>query len=321
MQLVVLAVLTVLAQAKVHLRDHSALARNVKSKTHKNFDECVEFFTKARARSHWLSADRRTPDQAIEYGTDQCALTLSPATADHTYVCKHFREFMKDSFIDFIQDKPLTIEQVCKHTEYHLHELRVQTVNVPNVAGDNATAEEFFVHGDCPTAVEAAMGDRKTLPKSEVPDFWYTFCVSQDCAHYLPSRHRWCEINHAPTPTHSNAICLLVQAHATENLAKFKGGELGPKDMCAIYASFMQEVLHNAEAYEYVIHEGSKENIPTPEDPAKALVHSRLLNDVTAHFIRDNQAHPVRPNQDSGATHMRWSAVAVGMVALPMIYG
>jgi len=317
MQLIVFSVLTVVAQAKIHLRDHSALSRNVKSKSERNMDECVEFFTAARARSPWLSQDRRTWQQAIEYGTDQCAVTLSPSTADSTYICKHFREFMTDSFIDFIQTKPLTVEQVCKHTEYHLAELKVQTVNMPNVAGDNSTIEEFFVHGDCPSAIQTALHGRTGLPKSEVPDFWYTFCVSQDCAHYLPSRHRWCEINHAPSPTHSNAICLLVQEFAKENLHKIKEAELGPRELCALYAGFMSEVHINSDAYEYVIHAGSKKDIPDPKDPEKALVHSQLINAATGHFIRDNMAHPVRPQHDSGTATLRgFSAMLLAVAGL-----
>lgn len=309
MQLTVLALIAGLAQAKVQLRDHNVLATNSRSLTGKNMDDCVKFFSKA------IPEEGRTKDKVVEYATDQCALKLSPTTADHTYVCKHFSEFLRDSFIDFVKDTPLTVEQACKHTEYHLHELRVQTVNVPNVAGDNSSAEEFFVHGDCPTAIESAMADKNPMPKSDVPSFWYTFCVSQDCAHYLPSRHRWCQVNHAPSPTHSNAICLLVEEYANENLPKVKSPKLDPKEMCALYAGFMSEVLRNAEAYEYVVHEGSKDNVPEPNDPSKALVHSQLLNNVAAHNLRDNAAKPVKPTH-SGANLCGWSAVLVMVAAL-----
>merc|ERR1719271_1201502 len=100
------------------------------------------------------------------------------------------------------------------------------------MAIENATLEEFGVHEKCVPAVNKAMKPETSMKKEKVPDFWYTFCVSQDCAHYLPSRHRWCVMNHAPTPTHSNAICLLVQEFAQESLGSYKQDALGADDLC-----------------------------------------------------------------------------------------
>merc|ERR1719387_2923712 len=86
---------------------------------------------------------------------------------------------------------------------------------------------------------------------------------------------------------------------------------------CALYAGFMSEVHINSDAYEYVIHAGSKKDIPDPKDPEKALVHSQLINAATGHFIRDNMAHPVRPQHDSGTSTLRgFSAMLLAVAGL-----
>jgi hypothetical protein len=272
--------------------------------------ECLKVMTE------FVSPEGLVPDSIIEKSQDYCALRF---TAENSYVCPKFKNFVQNSMADEGVDrtKPLKPAQVCYLTEYHLHELRVQTMNIPNMAAGNATLEEFGVHEDCKGAVAKAMSPDTALPKEKVPDFWYQFCLSQDCAHYLPSRHRWCKINKSPTPQHSNQLCLLVRTYAQSSLGSFENGKLGPDDVCAMYLGFVDESLHNAEAYEYVVRDGSKANIPEPNDPGKALLHSQMLNIAGSHHIRDNTAHPVKPEDKSNTRcHSYWMILFLSVVAL-----
>jgi hypothetical protein len=248
------------------------------------------------------------PDSLIEKSQDYCALRY---TADDSYVCPHFKDFIANSMADetIKRDKALNAAQLCYLTEYHVSELRVQTMNIPNMAVENATLEEFGVHEDCVPAVTKAMKPETALPTEKVPDFWYQFCLSQDCAHYLPSRHRWCAINKSPTPQHSNQLCLLVRDYAIRNAASFGGDKMNAKDMCKMYIGFIDESLINVEAYEYVVHDGSRESIAVPADPQKALLHSQLINTAGGHYIRDNAASPVKPEAKSSAASYGLGAI------------
>lgn len=296
MKLIVLVHFIMMAGAS-HIRSpqHKKQQQSLLStKAGKTEAECVEVAKK------FVPAEGAVPDSIIEKSQDYCALTF---TADHSYVCPHFKDFIENSMADEGVDrtKPHTPSMLCYLTEYHVSELRVQTLNIPNMAVDNATLEEFGVHEACAPAVSKAMKPETTMPKEKVPDFWYQFCLSQDCAHYLPSRHRWCKINKSPTPQHSNQLCLLVRDYAIRGIGSFKD-QMSAHDMCQMYLGFIDESLINVEAYEYVVHEGSKENIPEPKDPQKALLHSQLLNTAGGHYIRDNSASPVKPIEKSSAS-------------------
>lgn len=293
----------------------ASLARNPQQKKQQSLlstqvdrtaEECVEVATK------FVPPQGAIPDKIIESSQDYCALRFD---ADRSYVCPAFRNFIANSMADetIKRDKPLNPNQLCYLTEYHIHELRIQSLNVPNMAVDNATLEEFGVHEACVPAVEKAMKPEKALPTEKVPDFWYQFCLSQHCAHYLPSRHRWCTLNKSPTPQHSNQLCLLVRDYAIRNQGTF-GSSMVAKDMCKMYVGFMDESLVNVEAYEYVVHDGSKANIAEPKDPQKALLHSQLINTAGGHYIRDNAAKPVKPQQSSAASYGLGAILALFLI-------
>jgi len=271
-------------------QQHSLLS----TKVGKTKEECIEVAKK------FVPPEGAVPDKIIESSQDYCALRY---TANHSYVCPHFKEFIENSMMDEGVDrtKPLTAAKLCYLTEYHVSELRIQTLNVPNMVVDNATLEEFGIHKKCVPAISKAMKPETTMPKEKVPDFWYQFCLSQDCAHYLPSRHRWCSINKSPTPQHSNQLCLLVRDYAIRSAPNFPD-KMTAKDMCSLYIGFADESLVNVEAYEYVVHDGSKDNILVPTDPQKALLHSQLVNTAGGHYIRDNAASPVKPEQSSASS-------------------
>jgi len=308
MKLIVLVALTTVALAS-HIRIAQQKRQQqslLSTKVGKTEAQCIEVASK------FVPPDGAVPDSIIEKSQDYCALRY---TAEHSYVCPHFKDFIENSMMDEGVDrtKPLTAPKLCYLTEYHVHELRVQSLNVPNMAIKNATLEEFGVHEDCVPAISKAMKPDTTMPKDKVPDFWYQFCLSQDCAHYLPSRHRWCKINKSPTPQHSNQLCLLVRDYAIRGIGAFKD-MMTAQDMCKMYIGFMDESLVNVEAYEYVVHDGSKKNIAEPRDPQKALLHSQLINTAGAHHIRDNSASPVKPVEKSGVASYGLGAILVLLI-------
>jgi len=288
-------------------KQQQSLLSSVSTKVGKTEAQCIEVAKK------FVPAKGAVPDSIIEKSQDYCALRF---TADHSYVCPHFKDFIENSMMDEGVDrtKPHTASMLCYLTEYHVSELRVQTMNIPNMAVDNATLEEFGVHEDCVPAVTKAMAPETAMPKEKVPDFWYQFCLSQDCAHYLPSRHRWCKINKSPTPQHSNQLCLLVRDYAIRGVGSFDD-MMSAHDMCKMYLGFIDESLVNVEAYEYVVHEGSKDNIPEPADPQKALLHSQLINTAGGHFVRDNMASPVKPIDKSSASKYGLGALLVFLIS------
>jgi len=304
MKLIVLAASIAVALAS-HMRSAKQKQQQslLSAKAGKTEAQCIEVASK------FVPPDGAVPDSIIEKSQDYCALRY---TAEHSYVCPHFKDFIENSMMDEGVDrtKPLTPPKLCYLTEYHVSELRVQTLNIPNMAIDNATLEEFGVHEDCVPAISKAMKPETSMPKDKVPDFWYQFCLSQDCAHYLPSRHRWCKINKSPTPQHSNQLCLLVRDYAIRGSASFSD-KMTAQDMCKMYIGFMDESLVNVEAYEYVVHDGSKKNIAEPRDPQKALLHSQLINTAGAHHIRDNSASPVKPIEKSSAASYGLGAIMV----------
>jgi len=308
MKLIVLAALIAVVPAS-HIRTSQQKKKQqslLAAKVEKTEAQCVEVASK------FVPPEGAVPDKIIESSQDYCALRY---TAEHSYVCPHFKAFVEHSMADEGVDrtKPLTPPKLCYLTEYHVSELRVQTLNIPNMAIDNATLEEFGVHEKCVPAVNKAMKPETSMKKEKVPDFWYQFCLSQDCAHYLPSRHRWCKINKSPTPQHSNQLCLLVRDYAIRGLGSFDD-MMTAQDMCKMYIGFMDESLVNVEAYEYVVHDGSKDNIYEPKDPQKALLHSQLINTAGAHHIRDNSASPVKPIEKSGAASYGIGAILVLLI-------
>jgi len=227
---------------------------------------------------------------AIEKAQDYCALTYKPE--DNNYVCTHFRKFLDHAFHLFPEDQTVTVRQFCKETENHALSMQQQVTKLEDVGNGNIL--NFKVSEKCPPAIAEAIHPKKALPKEEVADFWYAFCVSQDCAHFLPSRTRWCNIN-LPHPRHSIEVCQMAREYAKVDMASYPEKEVPPADICSIYMGYVEEVRLTLEAYEHVMYGDTREKIPVPKDPVRALTSSRLVNQAAKNHIRDHSAHKVIP--------------------------
>merc|ERR1719387_3331438 len=135
-----------------------------------------------------------------------------------------------------------------------------------------------------------AMQPEKDLPASQVADFWYSLCINQDCAHFLPSRTKWCNVDR--TPTHGIEICQLMRSFAGSKVNSLFSGNLKPADVCSLYDEFVDSIKAGVESYDSYIHAESREHIVTPSDHKRALTSSKLLNDAQKHHFRDSGGDP-----------------------------
>lgn len=134
------------------------------------------------------------PSKIINAATDHCA--LSKQIGDKNYVCPHFQEGLEGAFSTQPADRKFDAEGFCWLAETHFIELR-GAARVPNMG--SGPLINFHIASSCTPAVVSAFAPDKTLSTDHVPDFWYAMCVNQDCAHFLPSRTRWCDVDRDPT--------------------------------------------------------------------------------------------------------------------------
>merc|ERR1719265_1745479 len=281
----------------------------------------TEFLGDAKRAS---DGEQITTLHSIEKATDYCAIKHKE-DADN-YVCPHFRRFLDQAFHDLddsnVSDRTITVKRFCVWAENHYDAMSQQVTTLQDIAEGNDILH-FKISEKCPAAVAEAIEPKEKLPKEKVPDFWYALCVSQDCAHYLPSRTKWCSIN-LPHPRHSIEVCELAREYAKEDAANFNGDEMNPEEICASYGRFMDEVRLTVEAYAHVMHGASRKDIPVPEDQIRALTSSKLLNDAAGHHLRDHAAHKVipftetkeEPYYHSAATTIRGPMTLLGGLGL-----
>jgi len=125
---------------------------------------------------------------------------------------------------------------------------------VPNLG--KGSGFNFKLSKGCKATVLASFSkDEKKLPAKSAPDFWYALCMNQDCAHFLPSRTRWCTHNHEPT--HTQNVCEAVRAFASDEVFVMERNfnkELDAEQVCSIYDEFVEATHINVEAYMHVVH-------------------------------------------------------------------
>merc|ERR1719310_2484178 len=138
----------------------------------------------------------------------------------------------------------------------------------------------------------ASYAPAKTLKAQRAPDFWYALCMNQDCAHFLPSRTRWCTENHQPT--HSASVCEAVRLFAHDEMTIFGAKELEADEVCNMYDEFVEDSYINVDAYMHVVHGKKHTSVPVPEDSSRALKSARLKNDAQKHGLRDAAGEPVK---------------------------
>jgi len=223
---------------------------------------------------------------AIEKAMDYCV--MSKKVDDKNFVCPHYREILNAAFRREPTDRKYDAEGFCKVAETYVSELGA-AARIPNMGkGDGL---KFKLSKDCEPIVKASLAPAKTLASRSAPDFWYALCMNQDCAHFLPSRTRWCTVNHQPT--HSAAVCEAVRLFARDETSIFGSSQLEPKEVCNMYDEFVEDSYIEVEAYMHVTHGKKHKKVPVPEDRKRALSSSAMKNEAKKHGIRDGSGIPV----------------------------
>lgn len=223
---------------------------------------------------------------AIEKAVDACA--VSKKVEDNNFVCPHYGEILNDAFQREPTDREFTAESFCGVAEYYVAQLE-HSNKVPNMG--KGSGDKFKVSKDCKDIVLASLSPAKALPASNAPDFWYALCMNQDCAHFLPSRTRWCTQNHAPT--HSVTVCEAIRRFASDEVL-IEGGEMKPDDVCDMYKDFVEDTYILTDAYMHCVHGRHHTKVPVPEDKRRALQSAKMKNTAGGHGIRDASGQPVK---------------------------
>jgi len=244
---------------------------------------------------------------AIDKATDDCAVAKMPKGAN--YVCPHVKDLLTAAFRDFAGE--MDAAKFCEMSEFHTLRMRGAT-RVPNIG--RGSLLDYKIKKDCEPAVLGAMAPSKKLKTGEVSDFWYSLCINQDCAHLLPSRTKWCKVDRAPT--HGIEVCDLARKFAGEKASSYsKGDEIDAKGLCNLYDGFVDGVKADVESYDNYVHGRSRETVPVPDDDDRALNSAKMMNDASAHKLRDNSGKQVKPQQ-SGAAAAGSAAALTALVLL-----
>lgn len=247
-------------------------------------------------------------DQAIMRAMDHCA--LDKKVEDKNFVCPHYKEILTAAFRRESTTKLFDAKAFCGVTETYTSGLQ-GAHKIPGF-GDGS-GFNFVVSKDCKKTVLASFGKKKTkLPAKDAPDFWYALCMNQDCAHFLPSRTRWCTDNHAPT--HSASVCEHMRNYVHDDahvMEKNLNQDLDADQVCKIYDDFVEDTHVNVEAYLHVVH-GTKEHpVPSPENRARALQSAAMKNEAGKNRLRDGAGQPVKSGAAAKPLLILSSAIAL----------
>jgi len=243
---------------------------------------------------------------AIERAMDHCA--LDKKLDDRNFVCPHYRELLEEAFRREHSMKEFGAQSFCDVAETYMQQLK-SAARIPNMG--KGSGLKFKVAKDCKLIVAASFAPAKKLKAENAPDFWYALCMNQDCAHFLPSRTRWCTEDHQPT--HSAAVCEAMRLYSRDEVTVIGDKELDAEEVCGIYDEFVENAYINVEAYLHVVHGKKKHPVPTPGDKDRALQSARMKNEAGKHKLRDSAGDPVK----SAASNLH---IVVGLVTSLVVY-
>lgn len=198
---------------------------------------------------HFIS-DPATKASIIERAVGFCG--QSAAVQLPKQVCPNFEDALSESLRATPATKKLSTKDFCQTVESHLLMLR-QASDVPNMGKGPLT--NFQADPACVPAVSAVLKPHLTITKDHVPSVLYAMCMNQDCAHYLPSRARWCTVQHEPRVSHELCESLLkfsrkgVHAKSTEKMVEYS-----PSNICQVFKGFGEAMGVSIAAYEHVMH-------------------------------------------------------------------
>jgi len=229
-------------------------------------------------------------DRAVSRAMDHCA--LDKKVDDNNFVCPHFREILTSAFRREPTTQKYTAKTFCDVAEAYVADLQ-SAAKVPNMGKGDGFG--FTLSKGCKATVLASFSEKaKKLPAKSAPDFWYALCMNQDCAHFLPSRTRWCNKDHAPT--HTQSVCEAVRSFAFDDIfvmEKNFNKDLDADQMCSIYDEFVEATHINVEAYMHVVHGTDKHPVPSPANQKRALDSAKMKNEAGKNKIADS-AEPVK---------------------------
>jgi len=244
--------------------------------------------------------------RAIERAMDHCA--LDKKVDDKNFVCPHYREILTAAFARESTTQTFNAKSFCEVTELYVSQLK-DAADVPNMG--KGAGFHFKLSEECkPTVAKSFEKGKKTLPAKSVPDFWYALCMNQDCAHFLPSRTRWCTHDHQPT--HSQSVCEAVRVFARDEafvMEKNLGKDLDSEQVCSIYDDFVEETHIDVSAYMHVVYGTKDHPVPSPENKMRALESAKMKNEAQGNKLKDGAGQPVK----SGAAAMN---LFLGLVSL-----
>jgi len=229
--------------------------------------------------------------QAIQRAMDHCA--LDKKVEDKNFVCPHYKAILSAAFRRESTTKLFDAKSFCDVTEVYVSQLK-GAHSIPSM-GDGS-GFNFVVSKDCKATVSASFGKEQTkVAAKSAPDFWYALCMNQDCAHFLPSRTRWCNHDHAPT--HSVTVCEHLRNYAHDEIfvmEKNLNQELDAEQVCHIYDEFVDDTHVNVEAYFHVVYGTEEHPVPSPENRQRALKSAQMKNEAGKNRLRESAGQPVK---------------------------
>jgi len=114
---------------------------------------------------------------------------------------------------------------------------------------------DFKLDKTCKIAARKSMAPNDDLPAESAPNFWFALCMHQDCAHFLPSRSRFCTVSHEPT--HSASVCDALRTFVEEHLDlthHTHTSHVKEDELCSMYDGFVETTHSEREAYMHVVH-------------------------------------------------------------------
>jgi len=190
--------------------------------------------------------------EAVEAAANYCSSAAH--VKDPGNLCPHFKEAVELALEHDQSAEKYDATAFCTSTEEYVGNLQ-GAARVPNTG--SGPLLNFKVSPACESTVASAFAPEKALDSASVPDFWYAVCNNQNCAHFLPSRTKWCNVQ--KPPTHSWMICNGVRKFAHDEAEVHEGSKMTPKQICALYAEYVKEMGIDEDAYKKVMHHKTAE--------------------------------------------------------------
>jgi len=217
-------------------------------------DDALDDLAKCtRVASKFLTAPV-SREVAVEKAFTYC--TTDSQVKESKYVCPHFKEGVERALEHQDYEKQYDAAEFCEATEQYMLDIRGAS-RVQNTG--NGPLLDFQISDKCQDAVASAFSPMEKLESSAVPDFWYSMCMNQNCAHFLPSRTRWCNIQRAPT--HSYVVCEEVRRFAMDEVEVHEEKTMTPKQICELYGEFVKEMGIDVDSYEHAIHHDTAKRV------------------------------------------------------------